>query len=112
MPALQPSHQLPTPVHGQLLASGACAERAPIPTLLPAGTATLVAHLIRKGDPEAAELMKGIKLHAGGLLSLLWGSLGGKRRTLTQQACTEGRGHSPRVLLRAWLPPPSKQHAS
>ena len=36
---------------------------------MPAGTAVLVAHLIRKGDPEAVELMKGVKLHAGGFLA-------------------------------------------
>ncbi|KAI7845000.1 hypothetical protein COHA_001366 [Chlorella ohadii] len=34
---------------------------------LGAGTAVLVAHLIRKGDPEAVELMKGVKLHAVGI---------------------------------------------
>lgn len=30
-----------------------------------AGVATLLAHLIRQGDPEAGKVMQGIKLHAG-----------------------------------------------
>lgn len=34
---------------------------------LGAGTAVLLGHLIRQGDPEAMELMKGIKLHAVGI---------------------------------------------
>lgn len=37
-----------------------------VPAHCPSGTAVLVAHLIRQGDPEAGERMKGIKLHAGG----------------------------------------------
>lgn len=34
---------------------------------LGAGTAVLVAHLMRRGDPEAMEVMQGIKLHAVGI---------------------------------------------